>query len=106
VRAVEGSIEALIEAAKEAAGGLDVYVDGGTLIRQACEAGLVDDLTITVAPIALGAGHPLFAGLSAPYVMRLVEVNIYHAGMVQLRLVPRSPVEAPAEAPAEAPPAD
>jgi dihydrofolate reductase len=48
VGAVEGSITELIESAKEAAGEHDVYLDGGMLIRQAAEAKLIDELTITI----------------------------------------------------------
>lgn len=90
VRRVEGSIETLIREARKAGGGRDVYIDGGVLIRQACEAGLVDDLTVTIAPIALGSGHPLFAGLNEAYAMEVVEVHRYHGGMVQLRLEPKN----------------
>jgi dihydrofolate reductase len=88
VRRVEGSIVDLIEAAKEAARERDVYLDGGTLIRQAAEANLIDDLTITIAPIALGAGHPLFAGLSERYPMDIVSHHTSHDGLLQLRMRP------------------
>lgn len=55
--------EAALERAREAAGGRDVQVMGGaSLIRQALRAGVVDELTITVAPLLLGAGKPLFDG--------------------------------------------
>jgi len=50
-----------IERAKEAAGDKDVHVMGGAdVIRQALEAGLVDELTIIVAPVVLGGGKRLF----------------------------------------------
>ena len=42
--------------------GGEVYVDGGNLIRQALDAGLVDDITLTLIPIVLGDGIPLFSG--------------------------------------------
>jgi len=52
-----------IERAKEAAGDKDVHVMGGAdVIRQALEAGLVDELTIIVAPVVLGGGKHLFEG--------------------------------------------
>src|SRR2546427_9622904 len=48
---VSGVREA-IEQAKEAAGGKDVHVMGGAdVIRQALDDGLVDELTIIVAPV-------------------------------------------------------
>jgi len=51
--------------AKEAAGGKDVHIMGGAdVIRQALEAGLVEELTIIVAPVVLGGGKRLFDGFS------------------------------------------
>jgi dihydrofolate reductase len=37
---------------------------GADVIRQALEAGLVDELTIIVAPVVLGGGKRLFEGFS------------------------------------------
>jgi dihydrofolate reductase len=54
-----------IERAKEAAGGKDVHVMGGAdVIRQALDEGLVDELSIIVAPVVLGGGKRLFEGFS------------------------------------------
>ena len=54
-----------VERAAEAAGGKDVHVMGGAdVIRQALEAGLVDELTIIIAPVVLGGGKRLFDGFS------------------------------------------
>lgn len=89
VRAVQGSIAELIEEAKSAAGGMDVYLDGGSLVRQAAEAGLIDELTITIAPVALGAGHPLFAGMKVRYPLEIVSHHRSGGGMLQMRLRPR-----------------
>ena len=90
IRAVSGPIAKLVEEAKSAAGGKDVYIDGGDLIRQAVEADLIDELTITLAPIALGQGHPLFAGLAARYPLEILEHHTFAGGMVQIRARPRS----------------
>jgi dihydrofolate reductase len=58
-------VEAAVERAREAAGDKDVNVMGGAeTIRQALEAGLVDELTIIVAPVILGGGKHLFEGFS------------------------------------------
>jgi dihydrofolate reductase len=58
-------VEAAVERAREAAGEKDVNVMGGAdTIRQALEAGLVDELTIIVAPVILGGGKRLFEGFS------------------------------------------
>jgi dihydrofolate reductase len=61
---VSGSLPSLVAAARQAAGDRDVYLDGGALVRSALEAGLVDELTCTVVPVALGRGRPLLAGLA------------------------------------------
>ena len=58
-------VQEAIERAVEAAGDKDVNVMGGAdVIRQALEAGLVDQLTIVIAPIVLGGGKRLFEGFS------------------------------------------
>jgi dihydrofolate reductase len=58
-------LEAAVERAIGAAEGKDVHVMGGAeIIRQALATGIVDELTIIVAPIVLGAGKRLFDGFS------------------------------------------
>ncbi|MDQ4051840.1 MAG: dihydrofolate reductase family protein [Actinomycetota bacterium] len=44
-----------------AAGGRDVWmVGGGDLAAQFAEAGLLDEIVVSIAPVTLGAGRPLF----------------------------------------------
>lgn len=75
-RFVSGVPEA-IEAARAAAGDKDVHVMGGAdVIRQALQAGLVDELTIIVAPVILGGGKHLFEGFTEP-------VELEHIGVRQ-----------------------
>ena len=58
-------VEAAVERAREAAGDKDVHVMGGAdTIRQALDAGIVDELTIIIAPVVLGGGKRLFEGFS------------------------------------------
>ncbi|HET9673508.1 MAG TPA: dihydrofolate reductase family protein [Gaiellaceae bacterium] len=60
-------VEEAVAQAVEAAGDKHVHVMGGAdVIRQALEAGLVDELTIIVAPVVLGGGKRLFEGFSTP----------------------------------------
>ncbi|MEA2556228.1 MAG: hypothetical protein QOI60_1559 [Actinomycetota bacterium] len=57
---VNGLDEALSRA-REAAAGKDISLMGGAdVIRQALRAGLVDELSISIAPVVLGAGKHLF----------------------------------------------
>jgi dihydrofolate reductase len=59
--------EAALERARAAAAGRDVRVGGGVAtIRRYLEAGEVDEAHLAVAPILLGAGENLFAGLDLP----------------------------------------
>jgi dihydrofolate reductase len=58
-----GSLAEAVDRAKVVAGDKQVHVMGGAdVIRQALAAGLVDELTIIVAPVTLGAGKRLFDG--------------------------------------------
>jgi dihydrofolate reductase len=60
-----GSLVEAVDRAKAAAGDRQVHVMGGAdVIRQALGAGLVDELTIIVAPVTLGAGKRLFDGFA------------------------------------------
>jgi dihydrofolate reductase len=59
-------VKEAVERAVEATGGKDVHVMGGAdVIRQALDAGLVDELTIIIAPVILGGGKGLFDGFSS-----------------------------------------
>ncbi len=58
-------VDEAVERAADAAGEKDVHVMGGAdVIRQALEAGLVDELTIIIAPVVLGGGKRLFEGFT------------------------------------------
>jgi dihydrofolate reductase len=73
---VDGVAEA-IERAKAAAGDKDVAISGGAdIIRQALAAGLVDDLSIIVAPLILGGGKRLFDGFEQ-------DIELTHQGVRQ-----------------------
>lgn len=89
VREATGSIDELVDQAKQAAGQRDVYIDGGALIRSAMDAELVDELTVTVIPTILGAGIPLFAGASRQRDLELLGSRPLGAGLVELTYAPR-----------------
>ena len=70
-------VEEAVALAKDAAGEKDVNVMGGAdTIRQALEAGLVDQLSIIVAPVILGGGKRLFEGFTK-------DVDLEHRGVRQ-----------------------
>jgi dihydrofolate reductase len=63
-RFVTDGVEAAVEEARAAAGDRDVHVSGGgSVIRQALQAGLVDELQIHLVPVLLGGGTRLFEGV-------------------------------------------
>ncbi len=62
-----------------------IYVDGGATIRSFLAAGLITDLTISIVPVILGRGIPLF-GLGIPSMsLTLTGAESYETGLVQLR---------------------
>lgn len=91
VQAVRGTIDDLVRIARDAAGSDAVYLDGGSLIGRAAEAGLIDDLIVTIAPVVLGAGHPLFAGLATRYHLEILSHHRFVGSLLQLHMVPVAP---------------
>ena len=64
---VTGGIEEALALAKKAAGSKDVKIGGGVAtVRQYLQAGLVDSMHLASAPVLLGRGEALFAGLDLP----------------------------------------
>jgi dihydrofolate reductase len=61
---VTDGIEAALARAREAAGDRDVRIGGGVAtIRQYLNARLIDRMHVAVAPVLLGRGEPLLAGI-------------------------------------------
>jgi dihydrofolate reductase len=57
---VTDGIESAVEQARAAAGGKNVAIaGGGTLLRQALELGLVDELELHIVPVVIGTGMRL-----------------------------------------------
>jgi len=64
---VTGGIQEALDRARTAAGSLDIQLAGGTsTLRQYLEARLVDEMHIAIAPILLGSGEHLLAGIDLP----------------------------------------
>ena len=57
------SVEAAFETAKKLAGDKDVYITGADVARQFLERGLIDEVSIHLAPVLFGSGTRLFEGL-------------------------------------------
>jgi len=61
-----------------------IYVDGGHTIQSFLRAGLLDAITITLIPLLLGAGRPLFGPLPHDVKLDLIGTRAYEFGFVQL----------------------
>jgi len=77
-----GSFEEILESA----GGRKLWiVGGGGIASQFAEAGLLDEVIVTVVPVALGAGKPLFDRRLPGPPMQLTGALPRSSGMVELR---------------------
>lgn len=66
--------------------GKDIYVFGGAnLASSFLEAGLVDEISIAIQPIVLGAGKRLFENVSQRIHLKLKDSKIYSSGVVTLQ---------------------
>ena len=66
-----------------AAGVEHLYVDGGHTIQGFLEASLVDEMTITQIPVAIGEGIPLFNPKGDDVSLIHQRSNVYQFGFVQ-----------------------
>ena len=70
VRSVDDAVDAV-----NAMGAKGVYVDGGQTIQAFLKADLIDELTVTRAPVLIGGGFHLFGELDADVQLRLEHVE-------------------------------
>ncbi|HET6152716.1 MAG TPA: dihydrofolate reductase family protein [Marmoricola sp.] len=71
--------------ASDAADGLDVRVGGGIgTAGDFLRAGLVDELHVMVAPVVLGRGNPVWAGLRGLEVTHQVRSEVAESGTIHL----------------------
>ena len=69
----------------EADGFKKVYLDGGMLIRAFWKEGLVGDWTLSIVPVLLGSGIPLFENGLPETALKLLGVQGFPSGLVQVR---------------------
>jgi dihydrofolate reductase len=60
-----------------------VYVDGGLTIQGFLSEGLVDEITVTVIPVILGSGIPLFGSTANDIGLTHVRTTVFDFGLVQ-----------------------
>jgi dihydrofolate reductase len=74
---VTGGFEAALEQAKAIAGDQEVDIAGGaSTVRQALQAGVVDELMLDIAPVLLGAGERIFDDVSD---LKVTPVEVVHS---------------------------
>lgn len=92
--AVPASLRATVQASGEAptalmarlgaAGWRRAYVDGGEVIRAFLHEGLIDEMTITTVPVAIGRGRSLWGGaLPRDLPLELLDLKRWDFGAVQ-----------------------
>lgn len=73
----------------ESEGFRHAYIDGGITIQRFLRAGLIDEITVTLIPVLLGEGRPLFGALEKDMKLKLVRTRPYEFGFVQVTYAPR-----------------
>jgi dihydrofolate reductase len=80
-----GPVEDIHDQLLAAAGDRDVWiVGGGPVASQFAEKGLLDELLLTIVPVALGDGKPLFEHAVVDP-MKLLGTRAFDNGMLELR---------------------
>ncbi|MGY3904402.1 dihydrofolate reductase family protein [Aeromonas lusitana] len=65
-------------------GARHLYLDGGEVVRQGLQAGLVDELTLFWVPVVLGKGASLFGGEPLPGRLAPVSSTVLASGLVRV----------------------
>ena len=86
VRFISGDIAAFVRHLKEHEGKNIWLVGGGQINTIMLNADLVDGIILTVFPIVLGDGIPLFAPGARRAAFKTVDCVTYEAGLIQWRL--------------------
>lgn len=85
VRTVSGPVAEHHDEIVSSAGNRNLWiVGGGPVASQYADAGLLDDVLLTVVPVVLGSGKPLFAS-DIPSTLQLTGTTVFDTGMVELR---------------------
>jgi dihydrofolate reductase len=84
---VTEGFDAALAKARTAAGELEVDIAGGaSTVRQALQAGAIDELMLDIAPVLLGAGERLFDGVADPGLQPIEVIDSPKATHVRYRV--------------------
>ncbi|MGI8656841.1 MAG: dihydrofolate reductase family protein [Pyrinomonadaceae bacterium] len=81
---VSGDIRSFIESLKQSKGKDIWLMGGGELIESFMNERLIDEFILTVHPIILGEGLPLFRGSHRQTDLKLLDCKTYDSGIVQV----------------------
>jgi dihydrofolate reductase len=85
IRVVDGKIPDLIDEMLAAAGERDLWVvGGGNVASQFADHDLLDRVEVTIVPVVLGQGKPLFDRRLPGGAMQLIGARTFSSGMVGL----------------------
>ena len=62
-----------------------IWIDGGNTISQFLSSQMVDTMTLSIIPVILGSGIPLFNVIDKEISCRAISSQAYPSGLVQLR---------------------
>lgn len=81
-RVFDGDLLSGIKELKAEPGRPIVAHGGAEFMRSLIETGLIDEYHLITHPIALGAGVPIFDGLSKPCELKLVNAQVFPGGVI------------------------
>jgi dihydrofolate reductase len=86
IRFAATAVRDLYDELTEAAGERDLWVvGGGNVASQFADEGMLDEVIVTVVPVVLGEGKPLFDRRVPGGAMQLKRTRTFDTGMVELR---------------------
>jgi dihydrofolate reductase len=86
VRIVNTKVADLYDEMITAAGERNLWiVRGGNVASQFADEGLLAEVLVTVVPVVLGAGKPLFDRRLPGGAMQLMGTRVFDSGLVELR---------------------
>ncbi len=84
---IEGDVIDYVRRLRDGDGPAIMLGAGADLFAQLVQADLIDDFRFLIAPMALGAGKPLFASLDEPLKLRLTGSHVFPSGSVLVEYV-------------------
>lgn len=91
IRFTQSEVSTVLAEARAVAGDKNVWViGGGNIAAQFADAGLLDELLVTIMPIVLGAGRPLLP-LAGNTALTATGTTQFNGGAVELRYTVQRP---------------